>query len=342
MSPKVTVLMSVYNGESYLVQSIDSILKQTFKDIEFIIIDDGSTDKSLSIIKSYMNKDCRIKLIQNEENIGLTRSLNKGLALARGEYIARQDADDISLPDRLNRQVTFMDAHPEIGVCGSWVKKIGSYSHHIWKYPTDNDTIRACLLFTSAMAHPSVIMRKSLLVKIQLFYNPSYKRSQDYELWVRASQYFPLANIGEVLVLYRSHANQVGKVDSTEQRLSGDRVRLLQLQRLDILPTNEELQLHQSVSILNFTPTKNFLDAADNWLQKLKAQNELTSIYSYPAFSTVIGYRWFNICSASAGLGVFAWKRFSQSPLSLIAKLSWEQKIKFWLKCSMKWTRSIG
>ena len=122
-TPKITVLMPVYNGEKYLKESIESILKQTFRDFEFLIINDTSTDESEKIIRSF--KDSRIKLIKNEKNIGLTKSLNKGLDLAKGEYMARMDADDISLPKRLEIQVAFMDKNPKIGVIGAWAKVIG-------------------------------------------------------------------------------------------------------------------------------------------------------------------------------------------------------------------------
>jgi len=115
--PKVTVLMPVYNGEKYLNEAIDSILGQTFKDFKFLIINDGSTDGTADILKSY--KDSRIKVTNNEKNIGLTKSLNKGLKMAKSEYIARMDADDISLPTRLQKQVEFMDSHPKVGVCGT-------------------------------------------------------------------------------------------------------------------------------------------------------------------------------------------------------------------------------
>ena len=125
-NPKVTVLMSVYNGEKYLQEAIDSILEQTFKDFEFLIINDGSTDKTGEILESY--HDLRIKIINNEKNIGLTKSLNKGLKLARGEYIARQDADDISMPERLEKEVEFLETHQDYAVVGAFAKIINKNS----------------------------------------------------------------------------------------------------------------------------------------------------------------------------------------------------------------------
>ena len=119
-NPKVAVLMSVYNGEKYLREAINSILSQTFNDFEFLIINDGSTDGTADILKSYT--DSRIKIINNEKNIGLTKSLNKGLKIAKGEYIARQDADDISMPERLKEEVAFLEIHKDYAVVGTFVK----------------------------------------------------------------------------------------------------------------------------------------------------------------------------------------------------------------------------
>src|SRR4051794_29608800 len=120
--PKVTVLLAVYNGERYLREAIDSILGQTFQDFEFLIINDGSTDSTREIILSY--HDPRIRLVDNEDNIGQTRSLNRGLALAAGQFVARQDADDISEPERLASQVAFLEIHPEVVLLGTWYRKI--------------------------------------------------------------------------------------------------------------------------------------------------------------------------------------------------------------------------
>ncbi len=155
--------MSVYNGEKYLREAIDSILGQTFKDFEFLIIDDGSTDSSVEIIRSYA--DPRIRLIQNEENIGLSRSLNKGLKLARGEYIARMDADDISLPRRLAAQVGLLDKQPDIGLVGTSIQLIDCDGErmHVHRVPTTHAQILWALCFTTPLAHPSVVFRKVII-----------------------------------------------------------------------------------------------------------------------------------------------------------------------------------
>ncbi|MEN6462126.1 MAG: glycosyltransferase family 2 protein, partial [Syntrophomonas sp.] len=169
-TPLVTVLMAVYNGEQFLKESIDSILSQTFSDFEFIIVDDASTDNSRALIDSYA--DPRIRVISNAHNLRLAGSLNRGLSLARGKYVARMDADDISLRQRLEKQVAFMESRPDIGVSGSWLECFGD-KRQVWEYPVDPGIIRCNLLFQNQLGHATVIMRRQLMTDKRLFYNPN-------------------------------------------------------------------------------------------------------------------------------------------------------------------------
>ncbi|MDA2918198.1 glycosyltransferase [Desulfobacterota bacterium AH_259_B03_O07] len=202
--PKVTVLMSVYNGELYLREAIHSILLQTFEDFEFLIINDGSTDNSRKVIQSY--KDPRIKLIDNEHNLGLTESLNKGFAMAEGEFIARQDADDISEPERLASQVAFLEKNPEVALLGTGCKWIDENGKVIGNSNLPCDTIQILwyVLFRNPFLHSSVMFRKSaVLEKIGLF-NYSYPYAQDWELWSRIARSLPVAILDEYLIKYRN------------------------------------------------------------------------------------------------------------------------------------------
>ena len=157
-TPAISVLMSVFNSDKYLHEAIDSILKQTFTDFEFIIINDASTDSSVNIIKSY--NDIRIVLIENETNIGLTNSLNKGIKRATGKYIARMDADDIALPFRFAEQFSFMELHAEIGICGTWVETFNEKGKIVvWDYPETHEKIICRQFFNVGFAHPTVMFR---------------------------------------------------------------------------------------------------------------------------------------------------------------------------------------
>jgi glycosyltransferase involved in cell wall biosynthesis len=195
--------MSVYNGQQYLREAIASILAQTLQDFEFLIVDDGSTDKSREVILSY--DDARIQLFENQGNLGLSRSLNMGLEMAKGEYIARQDADDISEPERLAKQVAFLESHPEVALLGTWYKKIDSEGNFIGKreLPCDYTEIRWSLLFFCPFIHSAVMLRKDAVLKQIGFYNEALAYSLDYELWHRIACRLSVANLDKYLVRYR-------------------------------------------------------------------------------------------------------------------------------------------
>lgn len=218
-NPKVSVIMSVYKEPiEWLHESIDSILNQTFSDFEFIIICDNPDYKEgIELLEAYKKKDNRIVIIENEENIGLTKSLNKGLAVAKGKYIARMDADDISMPERFERQLEYLSTHDNCGICGSCIEQFGSRTG-IVQY----DEIYNCdnLFLESPFAHPTVMIKKSFLGKSQ--YNEGYRVSQDFELWVhlfRNDYYY--YNIQTPLLRYRYSEGQImSKSGSTQATLS--------------------------------------------------------------------------------------------------------------------------
>lgn len=199
--------MSVYNSEKYLTKAIKSILKQTFTDFEFLIINDGSTDSSRDIITSYT--DSRIRLIDNESNIGLTKSLNKGIDLAQGKYIARMDADDISMPKRFEKQIAFMEKHPNIGVCGGWCSLINEKNirpYGLWKTYESNDEIKSGLIFNTQFSHSTILIRKQQIDKYNLRYDENMYYAQDYAFSIDcALKKVESYNIQEILAKYRTY-----------------------------------------------------------------------------------------------------------------------------------------
>lgn len=174
--------MSIYNGEKYLNKAIESILNQTFRDFEFIIIDDGSRDRSFNIIESYSKKDNRIRIIKNLKNVGLTKSLNDAIKLAQGEFIARQDDDDISISNRLEKQIGFLKENPEYAFCGcngfQKQRDLGLINFF------DIDEIRNILIIENCFAHPTLFIRKEIFEKYG-YYNEKFRYGQDYELFCR-------------------------------------------------------------------------------------------------------------------------------------------------------------
>ena len=208
--------MPVYNGEKYLRESIDSILNQTLTDFEFLIIDDGSTDNSIEIINSY--QDPRINLVKNYKNEGLVYSLNRGLSLAKGEYIARMDSDDISLSERLVKQVNFLDSNPEIAVVGTWVKVINETDEPqiTWQYPLKPLEIQWNLYFYCPLAHPSVMFRKNTILDYD-GYSQEMADAEDYDLWLRLVKKNLLSNMKDILLLYRQHDFNITKTHQNRQ-----------------------------------------------------------------------------------------------------------------------------
>lgn len=215
-SPTVTVLMSVYNGEKYLRQAIDSILNQTFKDFEFLIINDGSTDKTLEILQSY--NDSRIKIINNEKNIGLTKSLNKGLRIASGKYIARQDADDVSLPERLKKQVKFLEKNKTVGLLGSSYYIIDANDKRIAIDKISTEKNASSKQTAHFICHGSVLIRKKCLEKVGT-YREIFKYAQDYDLWLRVANKFEIRNIREPLYNLRITDNSISSKKKSQQDL---------------------------------------------------------------------------------------------------------------------------
>jgi len=219
--PPVSVVMSVFNGERFLAEAVESILGQTFGDFEFIIVDDGSTDGSPRILHSYANGDSRVR-IYHQPNQGLAHSLNRGCALARGRYIARMDADDVSVPDRLMWQVRLMEEYPELGAAGGWVEYIDNQGRVFGDLhcPLDNQSIRSDLYQLGCpLCHPATIMRKSVFLATGGYREP-FLDAEDYDLWLRFAEHSQLANLDRVVLKYRHHAGQVSDRRLRQQCLS--------------------------------------------------------------------------------------------------------------------------
>jgi len=335
MNPEITVLMSVYNEEKFLCESIESILGQTFLDFEFLIINDGSSDKSPTIIQSYQKQDSRIRIIHNPDNIGLTQSLNAGLQSAKGTYIARMDGDDVSLPERLAKQYQFMSRNQDVGICGTWLRTIGE-KHGVWKPPIEDASIRATMIFENVMYHPTVMFRRSLFKERKLYFNQLYLCAQDYELWSRCSAHTQFANLDDVLLERRLHSSAVGSVHIMQQQDVASKVRLFYLYKLGITPSEEEADLHNDIASWHFNCDRKFVLATEKWLLKLQAANKRTAYLSEVAFSQILAERWFRVCRYAQGLGFWTWKTFKQSTLSNFITLQLLNEIGFGTKCLLR------
>lgn len=249
MKPLVSVLMSVHNEPFEFIQTaVDSICKQTYSNLEFIIIDDASEETTYKHLLDLKDKYNVIKLYRNEYNIGLTKTLNKGLTLCSGEYIARMDADDYSLPERIDKQVDYLIAHPEIDVLGTGVVSFGEkvvYMSPLNGY--SNNQVQSELFFTSSLCHPSVMIRNRFLELNGLKYDESVKKGQDYDLWERSSVYGKLAVHSDVLLYYRLHSKQITSVSYQEQNNTAEMIIKRRLRRIGLIPTDHEMKCHMSL-----------------------------------------------------------------------------------------------
>jgi glycosyltransferase involved in cell wall biosynthesis len=216
-APAVTVLMSVYNGGPLLAQAVDSILAQSFTDFECLIIDDGSTDGAVELLRAI--GDPRLRLVRNPCNVGLTASLNRGIDLARAPLIARMDADDISMPNRLERQVEVFRLRPALGLLGSWAELIditGRKAGQI-RLPVEHQEIARAILRDNVFVHPSVMARTHVLREVG-GYPVDFAVAQDYAMWLRIVLRYEVANLPEVLVQYRIHSEQISHKKLGKQR----------------------------------------------------------------------------------------------------------------------------
>jgi glycosyltransferase involved in cell wall biosynthesis len=224
MQSQVTILMPVYNGAAFLREAVDSILSQTFREFTLLIIDDGSTDDSWNVLGSF--NDSRISLVRNPDNLGLIATLNKGISLASTDLIARMDCDDIAKPDRLEKQVVFMDRNANIHILGTWFEIIGTT--RIQRPPTATEACRVELLNGTVLGHPTVMFRKSALTSKGLSFNAEAIHAEDYRLWIDSQLAgLNIANLPNVLLSYRMHAGQVSTTQAAIQTLTVDSTRAL-------------------------------------------------------------------------------------------------------------------
>lgn len=238
---KISVIMPVYNGADYLVEAVDSIINQTCRDFEFIIINDCSTDNTEEIVQSYHDK--RIVYLRNKKNLGVARSLNLGLDLAKGEYIARMDADDIARPERLMIQKDYMDSHPEVDVLAtssqSFDKNGILFEGHT---STDEEILKLDFLFSCGICHPTVMMKRETLERLHLRYDHDFNKVEDYDLWCRMLDLgCVIRSIDKILLDHRLHANQVTSIYSPDMFQKLKNIHKRTFDNIGIDYTEEEL-----------------------------------------------------------------------------------------------------
>lgn len=293
----VSVIMSNFNTpEEYLRPAIESILNQTYRNFELIIIDDCSTDNSLSVIESYTDE--RIKIIRNEINLGITKSLNRGLNAANGEFVARMDADDISLETRFEKQIAFLKSHPDHIVCGTGVELIGDWvtkhsSKFICRTIPEREAFRIHLLFGNYpnIVHPTAMFNRNLLLKHNITYNENYPLAQDYRMWVSCSEFGECANIPETLLNYRIHGQAVSSDKKELQKNIAIRIMQEQLEKLHLELTEEFADFHKDFLFSR----KKYNIKYKKWIKILLKSNKNYKVYNQKKFRDILWKKWAEI-----------------------------------------------
>lgn len=298
--PPISIVMPVYNSERYIDQSVKSILSQTYTDFELIIINDGSQDTTSRKLKKY--KDKRLILVENKINRGLVYSLNLGIEISRGRYIARMDADDFSLPERLETQFSFLEQNSDCSVVGSSVytydQQTGGYG--TWIFDTETTRSRARLIFENSLAHPSVMIRKSVFDKYGFSYDPKCRHSEDYALWGKLFLKIKICSIAKPLLVYRLHQGQKSNKDRVE---AIRKIRTEIVKATGIAYTSDEIEVHNKVSEPGAVLSMADLNNIERWFNKLYRFNENNEFVTPGSLADIIGEKFLFTVMRTKGAG---------------------------------------
>lgn len=311
---RITVVMGVHNGERYLAEAVDSVLAQTFGDFRFVVVDDASSDATAEILAGF--GDPRLEVLRNERNLGLPGSLNRALERVDSPLVARMDADDRCHPERLARQLAFLEANPDIGLLGTaatLLLETGATAFHSEvTHPYEPEEIKAVTLFSAALVHPSILVNLEAFDRRLFFYRPEFVPAADYECWVRLlSQGVRFACLRERLLCYRQHHSQISRTARPLQQNTGDAIRLKALELAGIAPTAEEFALHRLVSERDHRALAAAYPRLVDWFGRILEANAVSGYYRQAALRRVLLRRLEHIVEKAAmppvQAGVAAW-----------------------------------
>jgi glycosyltransferase involved in cell wall biosynthesis len=319
----VTVLMPVYNAEQYILEAVNSILNQTHQDFILMIINDGCTDRTMEIIDSI--DDPRIQVINNEENIKLIATLNKGLSLVKTEFVARMDADDFSMPERLEVQLAYMKANPQVGACGTWYDNIlaDGTERNGGRYLPSHEEIKFKNLYQLHIIHGTALMRMRIIRENNLQFDASFPHAEDYDFFTRMAQVSELHNVQQSLYKIRHHQESVSKKFSDVQEAGSNKVKRALFKEIGVAVTDDDLDLyrefmHQNYSIITGEQLTRFLELISDLIQSNSKSVYLPAEY----FRKELAIRVLHLFNQLAGkekglakkLNAFEHFRFSDDP----------------------------
>lgn len=338
-SPTLTVVMPVYNGEKNLTEAIDSVLNQTFNDFEFIIIDDGSTDKSLDIIKTYDDK--RIIFINNEKNKGIPYCRNLGLNHAKGEFLAWADCDDLNEPTRFEEQVKFLNKNKEFGICGSSMLRFGM-EKYVTPVFNDPELVKATLLFKPSIPNATAMLRLSKIKRFNIKFDESLPIAEDYDFFFRCSLHFPLTNINKIL--YKNRASEtsiMGQYRANESKrdnilkIVNEKI----LIHIGIIPSESELVVHRSISSSKLFDKMEYYQKAYLWLKLLKLQNKDVGLYQENAFNRVLADQFYFISKKASQLGLPVFFYYLNQLYKSFEVVNFYKIAKLFARCLIKYNK---
>lgn len=299
--PTVSVIIPAYNRAGYIATAVASILDQTLRDLELIVVDDGSTDATAEAVAAF--GDPRIRLVRHPRNLGIPQARNTGLRCARGRYLAWLDSDDLARPDRLERQVRFLDAHPAVALVGCCAGKLGpdgSPLRGVRIPPLSPADARAWLLFRSAFQQSSITGRTAILARHP--YREDFGVCEDLDLFIRLAREYPLLNLPCVLIDRRIHPDQTIRLQQAAIRERSMRLFGASLEELGMEFTGEDLRRHVLLGNpkhWRFTPDAGFLDWTEDWLRRLREANAGSGRLDRSALAFATGFFWMLACHAA-------------------------------------------
>lgn len=326
MGVLVSVILPAYNAGPYITDAVKSILEQTFTNFELIIVNDCSTDNTEQEILKF--NDPRIRYYKNEQNLGLILTLNKLIALAQGKYLARMDADDISINTRLEKQVNFLEQNPDIGIVSCGFQNFGNNNESVY-YKQHDDDIKLKLLYKTEVCHAAALIRTSLAKQHTPFYNIDYKHAEDYELWARMTLYTRFYNLQEILYKVRIVSTSVSRVFANIQQENTNAVIRYLFNRFNITLNDNELNVWLQFCYANFNLNGAEIKLLDSLLNALVENNKTVHYINQAHLEQHLAEKWFHMCYNNAKNQEVK-TIFKNSKITALLPL--KNRLKFWLK----------
>lgn len=305
MNQLISVLMPCYNAEAYVESALRSIMNQSYTNIEILAINDCSQDSTLEILKRLSSEDSRIRIVDNDTNLKLIKTLNKGVELCNGEFIARMDSDDLALPNRLEQQLAFLLQNPSVDIVGTQFKTFTNKHPDklsLHTNPLHDEELRAYMLFKSGICHPSAMIRKRVFTDLGLFFEHQYLHVEDYAFWSKALYKTRIANLGECLLLYRVHDRQISSLNDSIQQDNKKKIYAIHMERLGIEVNDDNLSFHASIAecVPEILKSTEYLKMCENYMLNLVEINKIKQFCDTNYLLALLSIHWLRLCANSA------------------------------------------